>query len=61
MTQTPPKFFVPDVPAGSNESAWHGDLAAYARQPVPPEDERVYSITYTHSICSSREQQAAEQ
>jgi len=49
MPNTPPKFFVPDIPDGVEQSVWFRDLAAIAQQAVPPENERVYSITYTHN------------
>ena len=49
MMKSAPQFFVPDVPDESNESAWYQILAAFAQQPVPPERERVYSISYTHN------------
>jgi hypothetical protein len=42
-----PTFFVPAATPETQERdfAW---LAAYARQPVPQLNERIYSITYVH-------------
>jgi hypothetical protein len=49
MPNTPPKFFVPDIPAEVEQSVWYHNLASFAQQAVPAENERVYSITYTHN------------
>lgn len=41
----PPKFFVPLVKAGMDEDAYV-ELAKRAGCPVPPADQRIYSISF---------------
>jgi hypothetical protein len=46
MTETLP-FFVPGATPDAQEAVF-AELARFAKQPVPPQSERVYSITYDH-------------
>ena len=46
MTETLP-FFVPGATPDAQEAVF-AELARFAKQPVPSQSERVYSITYDH-------------
>lgn len=47
MTEQPPMFFVPGVPAEKQEEVY-ASLAEGCTRAVPPVKERVYSITFRH-------------
>lgn len=48
-TKTTPKFFLPMAPGEMSDEEGLSELARFAGCPVPPEGQRVYSITYKHN------------